>query len=95
MRLRKIETSIVATPNHVLSLTFVLVAVCISFKSRACARELFRATLYNIPMMALLEPEPSKGGLSSKEVVELLTRTTFAAYVCACAACSMHSIAPL
>ena len=47
------------------------------FKSRACAREIFRALLRGKPLIAVLEPDESRGGLTREAIVALLTTARF------------------
>ena len=56
-----------------------LLAMCTAeyFRSRACARELFRAWLQKKPLIALLEPDARRGGLSRQAVEHLLVSARF------------------
>ena len=47
------------------------------FQSRACAREIFRAILKGKPLIAVLEPDASRGGLKRKEIEALLTTARY------------------
>ena len=47
------------------------------FQSRACAREIFRAVLLQKPLIAVLEPDGTRGSLSREEIEELLTRQLY------------------
>ena len=47
------------------------------FRSRACARELFRAVLQGKPLIALLEPDERRGGLSRQAIAHLLISARF------------------
>ena len=42
------------------------------FQSRACARELILSVLYGKPLIAVIEPDASRGGLTHAAVVHLL-----------------------
>ena len=48
------------------------------FQSRACARELFRAQLQSKPLIAVLEPDQARGGLSIHEIKAVLTSAHYA-----------------
>ena len=43
------------------------------FESRACARELLRAVLRGKPLITVMEPDASRGGLMRRDIVRLLT----------------------
>ena len=47
------------------------------FRSRACAREIFRALVNSKPLIAVLEPDVSRGGLRQHEIEELLLTTRY------------------
>ena len=47
------------------------------FESRACAREIFRAILRGKPLIAVLEPDVSRGGLKRKAIEALLTTALY------------------
>jgi hypothetical protein len=47
------------------------------FQSRACAREIVYAVLLKKPLAAVLEPDPARGGLTRRAIVELLTKQRF------------------
>ena len=46
-------------------------------KSRACARELFKALLERKPMITVLEPAAKRGGLTREQITHVLTLETF------------------
>ena len=47
------------------------------FKSRPCAREIIYAVLLKKPLVAVLEPDPARGGLKRCAIEELLTKQRF------------------
>ena len=47
------------------------------FQSRACAREIFRAVLRGKPLIAMLEPDASRGGLTRAAIEALLTTARY------------------
>ena len=47
------------------------------FQSRACAREIFRALVLSKPLIAVLEPDASRGGLTREAIVALLTTARY------------------
>ena len=47
------------------------------FQSRACAREILRAVLRGKPLIAVLEPDASRGGLDREAIRNLLIRERF------------------
>ena len=47
------------------------------FQSRACAREIIYAVLLKKPLVAVLEPDPARGGLHRRTIEELLAKQRF------------------
>ena len=43
------------------------------FRSRACAREIFRAVLNAKPLIAVLESDEERGGLKCEDIKKMLT----------------------